>query len=468
MKKTIIAALVIGGSITLLSAAAYFLYDSSQPVVPPAEPPLESPKVTEEVEVEVAVADTSTEPNVLLIILDDIGLDYFPGYLEGEGFTKARMPNMQSLIEEGYLFTNLNTYAMCSPTRASLITGHHGVDTGVLDPGTTAHLDPSWQSIQHEVKELSDDAITSAVIGKWHIMSKRSELTHPNEFVDYYAGIPTGNHESYFSWNKVVNGEEIGSDVYATTDFTNEAINWIAAQDGQWFTWLAYTAPHDPIHLPPSDLHTYELSEEEQDIRRNGEQYFMAMLESVDTEIGRLISSLSREDRENTYIIVIGDNGTGGKIGQEPFKSIGMKGSLHVGGIHTPMIVYSPYQNGAGQEISELVSTIDFFPTILDIFALESSRTLPGNSFYPLLTNSPQGYQPNEYIFSQNLEATTVRSQTHRLIRNNSGTDELYDLTVDPYEERNLLARSLELSTEEKAHYTSLTAALEAYLEGTY
>lgn len=168
-----------------------------------------------------AALQAESEPNVLLVILDDIGLDYFfPGYLEGEGFDKAPMPTIEGLMDDGFVFDNLQTYATCSPTRASLL---------------------------------------------------------------------AGKHADYSLWDKTTNRASTTSTTYSTTEFTDDAIDWIADQDGQWFTWLAYTAPHTPLHLPPTDLHSIDaLSGDENDIRRNSDQYFAAMLESVDTEIGQL------------------------------------------------------------------------------------------------------------------------------------------------------------------------------------
>lgn len=409
-----------------------------------------------------------TDPNVLLIILDDIGLDYFPGFLEKQEFDKAPMPVVESLMDEGYVFTNLHTYSMCSPTRASLLTGHHGVETGVLDPGATSYLDPQWQSIQEELKVLSNGEIATAVFGKWHLLGRQGGVDHPNLFgVDHYEGIVSGNHESYSNWNKVTNGVESVSTTYSTTDFTNAAINWINAQNGPWFTWLAYTAPHSPIHLPPSDLHSFDqLSGEENDLKKNKALYFMAMLESVDTEIGRLLDSMDAQTRANTYVMVIGDNGTGGNLSQEPFKSVGGKGSLQKGGIHTPMVVYNPYLKGNGKQLNPLVSTIDFYPTLLEIFNVSSNSDLPGNSLSPLISTQENTYVENEYVYSQNLEAAMVRSKNYKLIRFNEGEERFYNLILDPFEESNLMNHTL--SIENEIAYQELSEALEGYLGGVY
>lgn len=236
-KTQTIITCALAAVIALLATVIVFLLTSPPQTTVVQKTSEESPAIeTKIVTTELPVSDPEQKPNVLLIILDDIGLDYFPGFLVEEGFEKANMPVMESLMQDGYRFTNLNTYAMCSPTRASLLTGHHGVDTGVLDPGRTAYLDPRWQSIQKEISLLSNGEIASAVFGKWHLLGREGDITHPNEFVDHYSGIPTGNHESYFTWDKVVDGVPETSNTYATTDFTDDAIEWINKQDSQWYT----------------------------------------------------------------------------------------------------------------------------------------------------------------------------------------------------------------------------------------
>jgi len=464
-----------------LIAALFFVQTGKAPTG--RDPALENPEVSKVLPQESDLVESdqanpsenadgrkqAAEPNVLLIILDDIGLDYFPGYLSGQGFEKATMPTMTDMMNKGFVFEGLHTYSMCSPTRASLLTGVHGVDTGVLDAGRTSYLDPKWQSVQQEIKSVSDNSITTAVFGKWHLLgSNRTYYTHPNEFgIDHYEGIIEGNHESYSDWNKTVNGVQEASGVYSTTAFTDAAIDWIDQQEGQWFTWLAYTAPHTPFHLPPADLHTIDgLSGDERDLRRNKDKYFMAMLESVDTEIGRLLQSFDEETRNNTYVIVIGDNGTGG-VSQEPFKSVGVKGSLHVGGVNTPMVVYSPYHNGGGVVYDQLISTIDFYPTILDMLELQQKTERSGKTFYPLVSGEANLHIKQEHVFVQDTESVAVRSETHKLIRNLQTNDEfLYNITQDFYEQNNLLNTNLD--QKEKVQHDSLSNQLDLFLQSNY
>ena len=342
------------------------------------------------------------------------------------------------------------------------------METGVLDAGRTSYLDPKWQSIQEEIKTVSNNSVATAVFGKWHLLGREGGSTHPNKFgIDHYEGIIEGNHDSYSSWNKTTNGVQTNSDIYSTTAFTDAAIDWIGTQDGQWFTWLAYTAPHTPFHLPPLELHSSkELSGNEQDLRRNKAAYFTAMLESVDTEIGRLLDSFNESTRNNTYVIVIGDNGTGG-VSQEPFKSVGVKGSLHVGGVNTPMVVYSPHTKGTGTVHKKLISTIDFYPTILDMMGLEQQSTRSGKTFYPLVSGNEDAHQGQEYVFVQDTESVAVRSVNYKLIRNTTTDEELfYNVSQDFYETKNLL--NTELANTDKTAHNTLSERLDSFLQTNY
>ncbi len=137
------------------------------------------------------VRDTSTQtdtnssnPNILLIIADDMGLDATPSYPIGS--IKPVMPNIQNLIDKGVRFNNFWSNPTCTPTRSSIITGKYGFRVGVTKVGD--ELSTSETSLQ---KYLSDNtSYSNAVIGKWHISD---DANHPREIgVDYYAGLLTG------------------------------------------------------------------------------------------------------------------------------------------------------------------------------------------------------------------------------------------------------------------------------------
>jgi len=112
---------------------------------------------------------------------------------------------------------------------------------------------------------------------------------------------------------------------------------------------LAYNAPHTPFHLPPNNLHSQGvLPTDEASINANPLPYYMSMVEAMDSEIGRLLSSLSEEEKDNTVIIFIGDNGTPQQVAQE-YNPIRVKSTLYQGGINVPMII-------SGKDVSSQTS----------------------------------------------------------------------------------------------------------------
>ncbi|MDY8136439.1 sulfatase-like hydrolase/transferase [Aquimarina sp. 2201CG5-10] len=376
------------------------------------------------------------KPNILLIIADDMGLDATPGFSEGS--VKPHMPNLQGLINSGVRFNNLWSAPTCSPTRASILTGKYGVETGVLEVGdevSTAEI-----SIQKYLDDHALDAYNHAVIGKWHLSNIS---THPNDMgIDHYAGLLEGGVQSYWNWQLTQNGITSQSTEYITTKITDLAIDWVGEQENSWFLWLAYNAPHTPFHLPPSDLHTQgDLPSDSASIEANPLPYYMAALEAMDSEIGRFLNSMSDEEKEKTIIIFIGDNGTPNQVAQLPYRRTTAKGTLFQGGINVPMIV-SGFQVSRRNEIeTNMINTTDLFATIADIAGTGTSEVNNSISFKSLFTNSDTGKRTIAYSEIEGLPRNgyTIRDETYKLIVFNTGEERFYNLEEDPYEEEDLL-----------------------------
>ena len=268
------------------------------------------------------------------------------------------MPILESLMDTGIRFNNVWSNPTCTPTRASIITGKYGFRTGVTKVDDV--LATSETSIQSYLTNNGASDYAHAVIGKWHL--SRNE-NHPNDMgIDYYAGVLGGGVQSYWNWNLTVNGQTNNSSEYTTTKFTDLAIDWIEDQSQPWFLWLAYNAPHTPFHSPPSHLHSQgALPEDEASINANPLPYYMAMIEAMDSEMGRLISSMSQEERDNTVIIFIGDNGTPGQVIQEHTR-FRAKGSVYEGGVNVPMVI-------SGKDVSRMNTTDDSILNATDLFA---------------------------------------------------------------------------------------------------
>ena len=174
-----------------------------------------SPSIIEEIEVPV----TYTNPNILLVIADDVSKDAIPNYTEG--IIKANMPNLQGLMSTGITFDNLWAYPVCSPTRASIITGKYGFKTGVIKVDDPISL--SETSLQQSITNYTNNAYATAIIGKWHL--SKNTLDPLTFGVNYFAGILNGGISNYLNWPLVENGTRSISSEYATTKLTDLAIN---------------------------------------------------------------------------------------------------------------------------------------------------------------------------------------------------------------------------------------------------
>lgn len=375
---------------------------------------------------------TQSKPNILLIIADDFGLDVSPGY--NLGTIKPTMPNLENMISTGVRFNNVWSNPTCSPTRSSIITGKYGFRTGVLKVGD--ELSTTETSIQKYLDANLGASYSHAVIGKWHLST---DTNHPtNMGVNYYAGLLTGAVASYWDWNLTENSQTSNSTEYSTTKITDLAVDWVENQTKPWFLWVAYNAPHTPFHLPPNNLHSQGLLPTDQaSIDANPLPYYIAMVEAMDSEMGRLISSLSQEEKDNTVIIFIGDNGTPQQVAQE-YNPIRTKGTIYQGGINVPMIISGKDVNRFNATEDALINTTDLFATISNIAGVEISEINDSQNFKELLSDSNSSKRDYIYAEASNLDYT-IRNNTHKYIHFEDGTEKFYNLSTDPLEIINLM-----------------------------
>ncbi|MCF8237742.1 MAG: sulfatase-like hydrolase/transferase [Saprospiraceae bacterium] len=404
---------------------------------------------------------SNTRPNILLVIADDLGIDGTPGYPIGA--MKANMPHLEAMALEGITFDQVWSFPVCSPTRASILTGRYGYRTGVLNAEGASTIPITETTLQTRMDEATNQAYSHAIIGKWHLSNM--EPSRPTDMgVGYYAGLLGGAVQDYFSWPLTQNGQTSQYSGYITTKITDLAIDWIDQQTQPWFCWLAYTAPHVPFHLPPDSLHSQgNLPTDQASIDANPLPYFIAMTESVDAEMGRLLDHLTTEERENTLIIFIGDNGAHQMVLQAPYTAGQGKGSLYQGGIHVPMIIAGKGVTRKNTRDESLINTSDLFATIAEI----TGATLPVSddsySFKDLLSQSVAS--DRVYNYSEVLNNTpnksgyAIRNDRFKLIQFDNGKQELYDLDLDPYEQDNLMSGTLTTIQQDALDELTLEAA---------
>jgi arylsulfatase A-like enzyme len=400
---------------------------------------------------------TGTPPNILLITLDDVGIDRFPSY--GVHPVPVRMPVMEQLIAGGVTFDRVWAMPSCSPTRASLLTGRfpsrHGImnQIGPGDP-TEPQLDPAEITIPKVLP-----AYRSAVIGKWHLRSAGNPTTHPLAcgFTHHLGSMYNVGANGYFHWRRYVDGNFAIETRYATTVTTTDALRLTQLLPQPWFLFVNYNAAHAPFHVPPPHLHTYGSPGDEI-------TQFRAMLEAMDTEIGRMLAGV---DLDTTLVVVLGDNGTPRPVTDGPWSQDHAKGSLYEGGVRVPMVVHGP---GVGQGRSDaLISVVDIHRTLVE-WVGGNFQAQDSISFVPQLLD-PSTPGARQYLFAEksNDQAGGATGPGHqraisdgrwKLISDNFG-QQFFDLSVDLVEVNNLLQAPL--SAEAQVAYDDLLQALTTF-----
>lgn len=417
--------------------------------------------------VSLAAAQSTTQPNLLLIIPDDLGIDSVGCYSPGSA---PPTPNIDAMAQGGLRFTHCFVNPACSPTRAAILTGRYAFRTectGALNPGA---IGLSANALTMAMP-LNAAGYQTAMIGKWHLGNRYGPVTPGAYGWNHFEGVLDSGVGNPYQWPKTTNGLASTCTQYILTDQVDSAINWIQTRTGPWALALTLTLPHVPFHTPPANLHSQNLAGLSP--QTTPRPFFVAMVEAMDRELGRLFTTLGPSVLDNTNIVLIGDNGTDGAVVAPPLSSTRSKGSLYEGGCRVPLIIKGPAVGTPGSTATEMVNAIDVFPTALGFCGVPFpappvapyASPLDGSSFAPALTGQ-SGYG-RSHIYTEITNSPlgdgySIRSSTHRLIRymqNQPQHQEFYDLVNDPLEQTNLLAGTM--SPADQAAFQSLMAELE-------
>lgn len=398
-------------------------------------------------------APNADVPNILFIIADDLGKDAINGYPEGS--IKPNTPNIDAIRNNGLTFNNFWAYPVCTPTRASIITGKYGYHINVK--GLDDVLSPAEVTLQKYISSNTNNRYATAIVGKWHLSGNNTAVNPESFGIDYYAGLIRGAVDDYYQWQLTEDATNKLQTEYTTKVFTDLSINWINQQTKPWFLWLAYNAPHTPFHVPPSNMHSqgalpaYTAGVDPM-------PYYMAAIEAMDNQIGRLLDNIPADERANTLIIFIGDNGTPNQVAQSPYSGNRVKNTLYQGGINTPMFISGKGVSRTGAD-DNLITGTDLFTTIAEIAGMNTPEYHDSKSFKSLFTQSEtiRAFQYSE-VDDDGDELWAIRNDRYKLIVNANGNKEMYDLTADPYEQNNLLNGAL--TTEETNAKSALETAL--------
>ncbi len=415
----------------------------------------------------------SAQKNVIVLIADDLGTDYF-GFYENHQDT-VDVPAIRSLLSKGVRFKNAMSNPVCSSTRAGMLTGRYSFRTGVgYIVGSAAGsgtLDTSEFTIPRLLTQFNP-TLKSANIGKWHLHNPNPaiNLTYPNVLgYSHFEGPFIGALNSYTNWTKYINGVPTTVTHYATSENVDNAISWLktSVPASPFYLWLAFNAPHSPYHLPPASLHNYtSLTGTAQHIQQNPKEYFKAMLQALDTEIGRLMDSLQVLNKlDSTYFIFVGDNGNTLQTNQIANLNHG-KGTIYQYGVNVPLLIAGPGIVNPGRSSDALVNTVDVFATVLELIGdtawksqLPLATSIDSKSLLPILMN--QSAPIRDWAFCEIFrqlpdigDGKAIRNLTYKLIKFDSGIEEFYNLSTDPNENVNLLSSSL--NSTEQMNYTFL------------
>jgi arylsulfatase A-like enzyme len=407
------------------------------------------------------MAADQVRPNVIVVLTDDQAY----ADLGVHGNPHVRTPNLDRFAREGTQFSRFYVSPVCSPTRASILTGRYHYRTGVLHTsrgGAKMHGDEVTLA-----EQLRAAGYRTGIFGKWHLGDnypmRPTDQGFAQALIHKSGGIAQGPDapSSYFDPRLWANNEPKQTTGYCTDLFFSAAIDFIAENRRRpFFVYLPTNAPHTPLDVSPRYRDPYlAMGLPDETARVYG------MVENIDENFGRLLTALEKLGlRENTVVLFLSDNGGTGK----PRYDAGLRGgksSVYEGGIRVPCFLQWPAGLRGGRTIDRIAAHVDLMPTVLDLtgVSLPPGGELDGISLRPLLTGgvtAPEwperrlfiqchrGLEPRRY---QNFAAI---SQRYKLIghpgtfgREELDTTsqppvlELYDLTADRGEKHDLSSR---------------------------
>jgi arylsulfatase A len=376
-----------------------------------------------------AAGNSSSQPNIVIILADDLGVECLSAY----GGTSLKTPNIDRLAAQGMRFDRCFSNPFCSPSRASLLTGRypfaHGLTT-VLHSRTqeNIYLDPDQPSF---ARQLQQAGYATGIVGKWHVSLLHKHNTIREFGFDQYQTWQifdaTGQKRRrywtpHFNQNGTVLAEQIkeryGPDL--NLEFLLDFIQSNVAKKKPFLAYLTTCLPHFPWEpTPDSKDQTYRTPHSE---HKGDPKYFPDMVAYLDKHVGRILQSL--EDlriADNTIVIFLADNGTDKDLVNTwgDGKNVsGGKGTMTDRGTHVPLIVRWPGRIKAASTCDDLVDFSDLLPTLC---ALAGAPLPPaqihGRSFAPQLRGQPG--QPREWVHIQNLDDRQVRNSEYMLDNKN-------------------------------------------------
>ena len=436
-----------------------------------------------------APSPLSARPNVIIVMPDDMGY----GDLGATGNSVIRTPHLDRLAKESAELTNFYVSPVCSPTRASLMTGRYNQRTRCIDTFKgRSMMEPEEVTIAEVLQEAG---YATGIFGKWHLgdnypmrpqdqgfdevlVHRGGGLAQPSE--------PIENEQRYTDAILFRNGEQVQTKGYCTDVYFDEAIEFMKksqAEEKPFFVYLPPNAPHGPYHDVPEDLLKYYQSIDLSPILNGneGEKHqdtvarVFAMVENIDQNMGKLDAFLEESGlKDDTLVMFFTDNGPNTMRYVGRFR--GMKTHVHDGGIHTMFYARWPKQIPAGKKSDRIAAHIDILPTVLEAAGVPIPEDLKidGTTVLPLLDERKvrwadrplflQSHRGDEPLAFHHF---AMRTQDWKLVRptgfgketaDEETPFELYRISDDEGEAK-------DLSKEEPEKLAEMKAAYQAWLK---
>jgi arylsulfatase A-like enzyme len=393
-------------------------------------------------------ADAPRPPNIVFILADDLGWTDV-GYHGSE----IKTPHIDRLSGEGVRLEQFYVMPVCSPTRASLMTGRYpiryGLQTGVVRPWASYGLPLDERTLPSALK---DAGYTTAIAGKWHLGQAGPELLptrrgfdhqygHYTGAIDYFKHDRMGGHD----WHR--NDKALYEEGYSTQLIGKEAVRLITEHDGKkpFFLYVTFNAPHSPLQAPEDYLKRYAHFANKQ------RQAYAAMVTCMDEQIGAIADALDKKGMtKNTLIVFSSDNGGPINFGATNGKLRAGKGTLYEGGIRAVAWARWPgiLKPGTCETAFHMV---DWYPTLIGLAGGDAKQKLPldGMDVWPTLT---EGKPRASDLILHNVEQNrgAIRQGNWKLVvqgplPQREGKEltrvELFDLSKDAGEATNLAAQ---------------------------
>lgn len=414
------------------------------------------------------VAAEPARPNILFIMVDDLGKDWISCY----GADGIQTPHIDGLAAGGLLFHRAWSMPQCTPTRVTLLTGQYPWRTGWVNHWDVPRWGEGyfdWERYTTFARVMKSAGYTTAIAGKWQINDFRREplALEKHGFDDWcvWTGYERGNPPSGNRyWDPYIHTRDgsrtyagkFGPDLYC--DFLIEFMR--AHRDEPMMLYFPMCLTHGPLVTTPLDPKA-----------QGKRERHVAMVRYTDELVGRLVGELERLGlRENTILIFTTDNGTsGGSLGTvRGERPSGGKASKFEGGVCEPFIVNCPGRVPQGVETDALTDFTDLLPTFAELGGAElpSGVEIDGVSLAPLILGQAKD-SPREWIMAlghgpakldeegvrgvQDYASRVIRDQRYKVwVEPNRQISRLFDLVEDPLERKNLV------QSESREHQAAL------------